>query len=295
MKAIQNKKTATLNEISVNTIYGIKRIFSVSPSFIKDESKNIIEILFVCRDITQEKETFSNIKSGNSFLILESDNYTIIEIFNSLLESKKIGLYIGRITNKELQTSFKKNIPSIIKLTEEKDDQYPTSTNIEEVHQKIKDFIKNKKNTVILIDRMDYLITNYPFESVMKILYKINDLIQKHNSILLLRVNPSIMNKNQIAILNEDFKKLPSQKTSDVQISQELYEILTHIQNENKTNIMVNYGNIRNTFSISKVTAKKRLESLIDEGLIYSRKRGKTKIINITEKGKNLLKHRTII
>ncbi len=293
--AIQNEKTTILNEISINTIYGITRIFSVSPSYITDESNNIIEILFVCRDITKEKETFGKIQSGNSYLILESDNNAVIEIFNFLLKSKKLGLYIGRIPNKELQTSFKKNIPSIIKLTEEKDDQYPTSNNIEEVYKKIKDFIKNKNNTVIIIDRMDYLITNYSFESVMKTLYKINDLIQKQDSILLLRVNPSIINQSQIAILNEDFKKLPSQKISDIQISQEQYEILIHIQNEINNNILVTYGNIGKTFSISKVTAKKRLESLKYSGLIYSRKQGKSKILNITEKGKNLLKHKKII
>ena len=129
----------------------------------------------------------------------------------------------------------------------------------------------------------------------MKILYKINDLIQKQDSILLLRVNPSIINQNQIAILNEDFKKLPSQKITDIQISQELHEILTYIQNESRNNITVTYGNIGKTFSISKVTAKKRLESLKDIELIYSRKHGKTKILNITEKGKNLLNHKSTI
>ncbi|MHA2431306.1 MAG: PAS domain S-box protein [Promethearchaeota archaeon] len=293
IKAINNKKTATLNEISINTIYGIARTFSVSPSFIKDESENIIEFLFVCRDITKEKKLFGKIQSGTSYLIQELDNNTVLDIFNFQLESKKHGLYIGRIPNKEIQTCFKNNNPKIIKLTAQKDDRYPTSYSIEELYQKIKDFIKNKNNAVILIDRVGYLIINYSFESVMKTLYRINDLIQKHNSILLLRVNPSILNQNQIAILNEDFKKIPSQKISDIQISQELYEILTYIQNESKNNITVRYGNIGKTFSISKVTAKKRLESLIEDGLIYSRKQGKSKILNITEKGKNLLKHKS--
>ncbi|MEE8565061.1 MAG: hypothetical protein V3S79_01605, partial [Candidatus Thermoplasmatota archaeon] len=131
--------------------------------------------------------------------------------------------------------------------------------------------------------------------TVMKTFYKINDLIQKQNSILILRVNPSIINQNQIAILNEDFDKIPSQQITDIQISQELHEILTYIQNESRNNITVTYGNIGKTFSISKVTAKRRLESLKDSGLIYSRKRGKSKILNITEKGKNLLKHRSTI
>jgi len=103
-------------------------------------------------------------------------------------------------------------------------------------------------------------------------------------------VNPSIINQNQIAILSEDFKKLPSQKIADIQLSQELYEILNHIQNESINNIKVTYGSIGKIFSISKATTKKRLESLKDIGLIYSKNQGKTKTLHITEKGKNLLK-----
>lgn len=292
IKNIKNKKTVIIKEISINTIYGIKNTFSVSPSYIKDELNNVIEILFVCRDITQEKEKYGVIKSGNSYLIQESYNTTGINIFNSLLESRKLGLFIGRIPNKELQFYFKNNNPTIIKLTSQKDDQYTTSNNIEELYQKIKTFITNKKNTVILFDRFDYLIINNSFEPLMKTLYKINDLIQKRDSILLIRVNPSIINQNQIAILKEEFKIVPSQKITDLQINQELHDILIYIQSESKNNITVTYGIIGKAFSISKVTVKKRLESLIDNGLIYSRKKGKTKILNITEKGKNLLKNK---
>ena len=91
------------------------------------------------------------------------------------------------------------------------------------------------------------------------------------------------------------WQKFQNGKIIDIQISQELYEILTYIQNEGKNNIAITYGTIGKTFSISKVTVKKRLESLKDNGLIYSRKQGKTKILNITEKGKNLLKHTSTI
>ena len=46
-------------------------------------------------------------------------------------------------------------------------------------------------------------------------------------------------------------------------------------------------SNIGKIFSISKITAKKRIELLKDNGLVQSRIRGKSKILNITEKGKN--------
>ena len=295
IKSFQNNKTETLNEIAINDIYGLNRIFSVSPSYIKDESNNITDFLFVCRDITHEKEIYDMLKDGNSYLLMDPKKDTSLEIFKDLIELKHQGLFIGRKTNEQLQMIFIKNIPQIIKLTDLKDENYQTLTNPEELYQKINDFLINNKNTVIFIDRIDYLITYNSFDSVMKTLYKINDLIAKNNSILLLYVNPSFLNQTQISIFEEEIQRIPSQQITDIRLDEELFEILNFIDNESKSNLYVNYGKISKRFSISKITAKKRLEVLINKGLILSKKQGKTKILNITEKGKNLLSRRSAI
>ena len=65
--------------------------------------------------------------------------------------------------------------------------------------------------------------------------------------------------------------------------------MLADINNENNLNLNVTYGNIGKMFNISKVTVKKRIEALIKMNLIYSRKIGKTKLLFLTEKGKNLI------
>jgi predicted transcriptional regulator len=54
-------------------------------------------------------------------------------------------------------------------------------------------------------------------------------------------------------------------------------------------NKIVSYSRIGSMFHISKITVKNRIESLLDIGLIYVKKQGKTKLVNITEKGKNIL------
>ena len=50
-------------------------------------------------------------------------------------------------------------------------------------------------------------------------------------------------------------------------------------------NKIVTFGGISKEFSISKITTKKRIESLLDLGLILVKKLGKNKVLNITEKG----------
>jgi predicted transcriptional regulator len=54
-------------------------------------------------------------------------------------------------------------------------------------------------------------------------------------------------------------------------------------------NKIVSYSKIGSMFHISKITVKNRIESLLEKGLIYVKKQGKIKAVNITEKGKNIL------
>jgi PAS domain S-box-containing protein len=285
---IQGKK-GILSEITLNTRYGTKKVFSISQSYIKDSSKNIIEILFVCRDITLERELYGKLKYGNNYVVSENVMNTSLEIFKDLIKSNKQGLYIGRKVDEKVKNEFRGKNIKIIKLSDEKTDEFPIVTTLEDLYQSIKDFVKKHNKSVVLIGRVDYLINNYSFEKLIKTLYRINDLILKHNSILILRVNPSIINEQQHSILNEEFDKIPSQKIKDIQISEELFEILEYIQKENMMNKIVSYSRIGSMFHISKITVKNRIESLLDIGLIYVKKQGKTKLVNITEKGKNIL------
>jgi len=295
IQTIFNGKTNTIDELVINTKFGTKRLLSVSPSFLQDETKKITEILFVCRDITYEKEMHGKLSFGKSYLIPEPSGDAATEIFAGMIRSEFSGLYIGRTNDEIIHKMFTDVKPKIVKLAADKDKNYLTASNLEDLLQIIEDFIAKEKPSVILLDRIDYLIANHSVESVMKILYRINNLIGKQHSLLLLRINPLLIDKTQMAILQEEFLKLPSQRIEDVQLEETLFEILNYIHNENNRNVLVAHSKIGKTFSISKVTNQKRIESLIRLGLIFSKKQGKAKMLYIAEKGKKLLAQRYVI
>ncbi len=295
IQTIFNGKTNTMDELVINMKFGAKRLLSVSPSFLRDETKKITEILFVCRDITYEKEMHGKLLFGKSYLIPDPSSDAATEIFTGMLRSEFSGLYIGRTNDEIIHKMFTDVKPKIVKLATDKDKNYLTASNLEDLLQIIEDFIAKEKSSVILLDRIDCLITNHSVESVMKILYRINNLIEKQHSLLLLRINPLLMDKTKMAILQEEFLQLPSQRIEDVQLEETLFEILNYIHSENNRNVLVTHSKIGKTFSISKVTSQKRIESLIRLGLIFSRKQGKAKMLYITEKGKELLAQRYVI
>jgi PAS domain S-box-containing protein len=295
IKTILNGKTASLEELTINTSFGIKKQFSVSPSFMRDESKNVNEVLFVCRDITYEKERHGKLQFGQSYLISESTSEAAVEIFAGMLRSGHPGLYIGRTSDSKIKNIFTDVTPTIVKLSKEKDKKHLTCSNFEELLRTIKDYVSKEKQSIVLLDRIEYLIINSSFESVIKNIYLLNDMIGKHNCLLLLRISPSLLDKTQMVILKEELQQLPERKIDDIQLEESLFDILDYIQIENKRNAILSYSRIGKQFSISKVTTQRRIESLLEKGLVFTKKQGRIKTIYITDKGKNLLAQRTII
>jgi len=53
----------------------------------------------------------------------------------------------------------------------------------------------------------------------MVTLYKINDIISRSNAILLLRLNPLILERQQFVLIKEEFKSLPSKRLEDIELS----------------------------------------------------------------------------
>jgi predicted transcriptional regulator len=160
---------------------------------------------------------------------------------------------------------------------------------------RIDEFTKLEQRPILLLDRIDYLLTNFSFDSCIKSLYKITNIIARNNGILLVRLNPSVVDSSQLALIREELKQIPSQKIHDIQIEDYLYNILTFIYEENQNNLVITYKKISKKFSISKVTTAKRLDILKEKGLILIKKHGKTKTIKISEKGKTLLNGSKII
>jgi response regulator of citrate/malate metabolism len=145
-----------------------------------------------------------------------------------------------------------------------------------------------KQQIIIFLDRIDYLIARYTFDELLKTLYKINDLVRKYKSLMIVRINSNFLNENHLSLFYEEFEIMPSEKISDIILSDDLIEIIKYINNKNNLNINVTFGEIGKEFNISKVTVKKRIEYLISKMLIYSKKIGKTKLLYLTEKGKKL-------
>ena len=281
--------------IILRTKTGAKKLLQISCSIIQSNNEDIFGILLIGKDITQDSEAHGQLLQGNSYLITDEHSDSALNLFTDLAVADYNGLFITRDTPDAIRNVISSIDVKTIVLSQDTIEEFEHIYELDKLTDRIKEFIENEDKPIILFDRIDYFLTNFSFETVIKAIYRINNIVTRGNAVLLLRLKPSIVNMRQLALIKEELQPLPSQKVDNIELEEYLHNILKFIYDQNQHNVLVSYRKISQEFSISKVTTAKRLNILKERELLLIKKQGKTKSIHISEKGKTLLHKRKII
>jgi predicted transcriptional regulator len=98
-----------------------------------------------------------------------------------------------------------------------------------------------------------------------------------------------------MAIFENEFQLLPSQKLDNLILDDVLYDMVKYVYEQNQSNSMVSIKKIITKSNVAYSTAAKRLDLLEEKGLIFIKKQGKFQTVYATEKGKALLHKRQTV
>ena len=101
-----------------------------------------------------------------------------------------------------------------------------------------------------------------------------------------------LLDDKNTQLSENEFQLLPSQKIEGIIIEDETYDVLKYIFEQNQLNALVSVKKVMTKFKIAYITAANKLDTLEENGLIFTKKQGKLKTINLTEKGKSLIHKR---
>jgi PAS domain S-box-containing protein len=288
-------KKTEINELILKTKKGSKRVIQLPYSFIKENEIEDQGVLVVGKDVTYDQTRQGRLVQGTSYYISDTDHESAIKLFLDLVASGHTGLYITRTGYEELQSISALADFRVALLQQQKMEGIQVISDLEGLLTTIKEFSETNEKPVIFLDRVDYLFTTFSFRNVIRSLYQTNELIQMYNSLLLVYVNPSILDPQNLALVTEEFHPLPGKKVDEIEILDELYALLRFIYEQNQKNLQVSLKKIRNEFSISYPTVERRCRTLEDKGLICSKKHGRITMIYASEKGKALLLKTSIL
>jgi PAS domain S-box-containing protein len=292
IKTVYKEKRFGHEDLVLITKNNEKRIIRLFGSAIRGNENQELGVLFIGHDITKDVEIHGKLIDGKSYIIPDKKNDSAFDIFVDLTTTDYNGLLITRSNPLDIKSiTSSKNIKTFF-LSQQKLEDFENISTLENLKKKIDDFSNKNKNSVILLDGVHYLFTQFSFDKFLEMLYQLDEIILKNKSIMFLRIDPSTIDERQMAIIENELQMLPSQKVEGLVIQDEVYEILKFIFEQNQSNALVPMKKIMSRFKISFSTAADRVETLEKKGLAFTKRQGKLRTVYVTEKGKTLLHKR---
>jgi len=293
IQMISSKKPPKFIDMILKTKENDKRILRVNGTEILSQNKKYNGVLFIGKDITKEIELHKQLIGGNSYLINDKNIFSSIDLLVDLAINDFKGLIItrGNPDHIKIQIPEIKNVELVL-LTTQKHIEYINISDLNKLKDKINNFSNKNNKTVILLDGTHYLLTRFSFNEFIEFLFNINDIVAKNKAILFVRIDPSTIDNTKLAVLENELLILPSQKTKDLIINDESFNMLKYIYDQNQNNAIVSFKKITSRFEIAYLTAANKIRFLEEKGLIITKKEGKFRTIYITDKGKSMLHKR---
>lgn len=148
------------------------------------------------------------IPSGRSFIVYENKYEKSFEIFKDLVTHNISGLAITRTPPESLKTIYDLEKTPFIWLSKIEGPNTISPIYINSIMNLIKDFIENAKESVIILEGLEYIISQNNFDIVIKFIQALRDLILIENSRLIIPLNKDMFNRKEITQIEKELDVL---------------------------------------------------------------------------------------
>jgi|Deesub1362A_J573_1020465.scaffolds.fasta_scaffold00989_1 PAS domain S-box-containing protein len=225
-----------------------------------------------------------DVEKGRSYLIMEKTLDRGADVFRDLINVGYRGMVISRTPPEEIGELVGEDV-EILWLSEKKKGKGVVSPQLLLLEKIIEDFMS--RDSVVLLDRLDYLLLLYGFDEVLKFLTKLNEMMYLTKGILLVVVDPDTLSERERIQLEKEIKKIKPKYR--IELDKDLFDILNYIKKQNTIGRTPAHKDIMKAFGITRPTATKKIRELKNLGLVVEKKVGRYKVLELTEKGKELM------
>jgi len=152
--------------------------------------------------------TDAALKAGNSYLFTGRDDPGAYDVFKRLLTEGRRGLIISRIHPNRLQQLYSLDCPIqwIAKSSKTSGGVIVLEpTRLMRIHSVMTEFMRANPGAVVLLDGLEYLITENGFGPVMKAVQLTNEEVAMTGSFLIVPVDPRALETTQLGFLEREF------------------------------------------------------------------------------------------
>jgi chromosomal replication initiator protein DnaA len=147
------------------------------------------------------------LKISHSYLIEEERPVKCFEYFVDNLNLGMKGLALTRINPKRVNEQFDVGDATILWLTDkEGESESRVMPVLERIIYRIEDFLNSPGKSILLIDGLDYLISNNNFDSVLRFLRRLIDEVSESEAIFITSVTPETIGDQGLKILEREME-----------------------------------------------------------------------------------------
>jgi chromosomal replication initiator protein DnaA len=151
------------------------------------------------------EETVHDLKGGRTYLVEEERPQNCFKLLQGSLKGANNGLVITRTNPNRAREKFNIRKGRIIWLTDRDSTTEETLPPVlERLVYVIEEFIGEEEVGTILLDGLEYLISNNSFESVLRFLRQLIDEVSESKCVLLISTSPKTLKERELKILERE-------------------------------------------------------------------------------------------
>lgn len=148
------------------------------------------------------------LESGSTYLVKDVQSVFSIKLMLQEKERGRAAMYVTRANPLDVVPKYGLGGTRVVWLSFQKSEGAETVASLQEISILVSAFMGENDKTVILLEGLSYLITNYDFYPVLRMIEFLRDEISKSESILIIPLNPDTLDKKSMALLENECKSI---------------------------------------------------------------------------------------
>ncbi len=151
---------------------------------------------------------------GRTFVVEESPPQISFDAFVNIVSTtaegskKPVGLMVSRQHPDLIKQKYGLETTPILWLATKSGDDVIAPTNLGILTHMLIKFVEENPSGVVLLDGLEYLVSNNDFNKVLRVIDQVNDHIILSKSVLIIPVDPRAFTQKELALLERNVEKI---------------------------------------------------------------------------------------
>lgn len=203
-------KGLTNREINIRAMAVIGTIYQkIEGKKLKLGRETTIPEISLPRRESQEQPIYATPKEGNCYIVREHKPDKSLKIFSAVASRSQKGLCIARTEPSTIKNSVHGNNISFLFLSRSEENIYHENCiqpDLSRIQSAIKEFMDINKNGIILLDGINYLISQNEFGKVLRFIQSIRDDVSPKRFSLIMPIDPDTMDTKEYKQLEAEMQ-----------------------------------------------------------------------------------------